>query len=110
MRRYSEVNTEIFPLQVTLQHFVQTYDSTIEDTYRKQVVIDGQSCMLDILDTAEQEEYTGLREQWIRDGEAFLLVYSISSRSTFARIQRFHHQVLRVKASPISSGSPISFL
>lgn len=29
----------------------------IEDSYRKQVVIDGETCLLDILDTAGQEEY-----------------------------------------------------
>ena len=33
------------------------YDPTIEDSYRKQVVIDGETCLLDILDTAGQEEY-----------------------------------------------------
>jgi ankyrin repeat protein len=49
------------------------------------------------LDTAGQEEYTALREQWIRDGEAFALVYSITSRETFQRIHRFHRQVLKIK-------------
>jgi GTPase KRas protein len=90
----------------------QQYDPTIEDSYRKQVVIDGQSCMLEVLDTAGQEEYTALRDQWIRDGEGFVLVYSISSRSSFTRIQRFHNQIQRVKESSSSSpsypGSPIS--
>ncbi|TAQ84993.1 hypothetical protein B7494_g6680 [Chlorociboria aeruginascens] len=98
-------------IQLTLQHFVETYDPTIEDSYRKQVVIDGQSCMLEVLDTAGQEEYTALRDQWIRDGEGFVLVYSISSRSSFTRIQRFHNQIQRVKesaSSPSYSGSPIS--
>ena len=33
------------------------YDPTIEDSYRKQVQIDGQPALLDILDTAGQEEY-----------------------------------------------------
>jgi hypothetical protein len=28
-----------------------------EDSYRKQVVVDGETCLLDILDTAGQEEY-----------------------------------------------------
>lgn len=75
--------------------------------------IDGQSCMLEVLDTAGQEEYTALRDQWIRDGEGFVLVYSISSRSSFARIQRFHHQIQRVKesaaaGSPTYPGSPLS--
>lgn len=32
--------------------FVQNYDATIEDSYRKQVEIDGQLCRLEILDTA----------------------------------------------------------
>ena len=35
--------------------FVEKYDPTIEDSYRKQVVIDGETCLLDILDTAGQE-------------------------------------------------------
>lgn len=91
--------------QLCLNHFVETYDPTIEDSYRKQVVIDGQSCMLEVLDTAGQEEYTALRDQWIRDGEGFVLVYSITSRASFARIQKFYNQIKLVKESA-NSGSP----
>ena len=47
---------------VCKNHFVETYDPTIEDSYRKQVQIDGQSCMLEVLDTAGQEEYNALRD------------------------------------------------
>ncbi|KAI9750693.1 MAG: Ras GTPase [Chaenotheca gracillima] len=90
-------------IQLCLNHFVETYDPTIEDSYRKQVVIDSQSCMLEVLDTAGQEEYTALRDQWIRDGEGFVLVYSISSRSSFTRIQKFHSHVQRVKESSMAS-------
>lgn len=85
--------------QLCLNHFVETYDPTIEDSYRKQVVIDQQACMLEVLDTAGQEEYTALRDQWIRDGEGFILVYSITSRNSFNRIRKFHSQVQRVKES-----------
>ncbi|KAH8790006.1 small GTPase superfamily [Hyaloscypha sp. PMI_1271] len=62
-------------------------------------VIDGQLCMLEILDTTGQEEYTVLRDQWIRDGEGFVLVYSIDDRSSFTRINSFHDQVRRIKGS-----------
>lgn len=96
-----------------MNHFVETYDPTIEDSYRKQVQIDNQSCMLEVLDTAGQEEYIALRDQWIRDGEGFVLVYSISSRSSFTRIQKFHNQIQRVKeaaaaGSPTFPGSPLA--
>lgn len=89
-----------------MNHFVETYDPTIEDSYRKQVVIDGYSCMLEVLDTAGQEEYTALRDQWIRDGEGFVLVYAITSRSSFTRIPRFHNQIQRVKES---AGAPLGY-
>ncbi|KAI9292954.1 hypothetical protein K502DRAFT_331935 [Neoconidiobolus thromboides FSU 785] len=89
-------------IQLCLNHFVETYDPTIEDSYRKQVVIDDQACVLEVLDTAGQEEYTALRDQWIRDGEGFLLVYSITSRSTFERVERYHEQILRVKDNEFS--------
>lgn len=94
-------------IQLCLNHFVETYDPTIEDSYRKQVVIDSQSCMLEVLDTAGQEEYTALRDQWIRDGEGFVLVYSITSRASFSRVTKFYNQIQRVKDSA-NAGSPSS--
>ena len=33
--------------------------------------IDQQTAFLDILDTAGQEEYSALRDQWVREGRAF---------------------------------------
>lgn len=97
-------------VQLCLNHFVETYDPTIEDSYRKQVVIDGQSCMLEVLDTAGQEEYTALRDQWIRDGEGFVLVYSITSRASFSRIRKFHSQIQRVKDASATSSPTASYL
>jgi len=44
-------------IQLTQNHFIQDYYPTIEDNYRKQVYIDGELSLLDILDTAGQEEY-----------------------------------------------------
>ncbi|CAG8788049.1 5101_t:CDS:2, partial [Gigaspora rosea] len=67
------------------------------DSCRKQAIIDNHSCVLEILDSGEQEEYTALRDQWIRDGDGFLLVYSIATRSSFEVIERFHDLITRVK-------------
>ena len=72
-------------------------DPTIEDSYRKQVTIDDETCLLDILDTAGQEEYSAMRDQYMRTGEGFLLVYAITSRASFEEITPFSEQILRVK-------------
>lgn len=67
------------------------------DSYRKQCVIDDEVALLDVLDTAGQEEYSAMREQYMRTGEGFLLVYSITSRQSFEEISTFQQQILRVK-------------
>ena len=38
-----------------------------------------------------------MREQYMRTGEGFLLVYSITSRTSFEEIAQFQQQILRVK-------------
>lgn len=38
-----------------------------------------------------------MREQYLRTGEGFLLVYSITSRQSFEEISTFVHDILRVK-------------
>jgi len=79
-------------------HFIDEYDPTIEDSYRKQVTIDGESCLLDILDTAGQEEYSAMRDQYMRTGQGFILTYSITSRHSFDEASNvFREQILRVK-------------
>jgi GTPase KRas protein len=69
----------------------------LEDSYHKQCIIDEEVALLDVLDTAGQEEYIAMREQYMRPREGFLLVYSITSRDSFEEIDTFHQQILRVK-------------
>ncbi|THH11798.1 hypothetical protein EW145_g423 [Phellinidium pouzarii] len=78
-------------------HPSETYDPTIEDAYRKQLVVDNRMCFVEVIDTAGQEEYATLRDQWVREGQGFILVYSIASRSTFERLEVFRQLMLRVK-------------
>ncbi|KAI9321484.1 ras-like protein 1 [Dichotomocladium elegans] len=91
------VGKSALTIQFIQSHFVDEYDPTIEDSYRKQSVIDNETALLDVLDTAGQEEYSAMREQYMRNGEGFLLVYSITSRMSFEEIITFYQQIGRVK-------------
>eukprot|EP01103_Thecamoeba_quadrilineata_P005170 TRINITY_DN14_c0_g2_i1.p1 TRINITY_DN14_c0_g2~~TRINITY_DN14_c0_g2_i1.p1 ORF type:complete len:184 (-),score=37.37 TRINITY_DN14_c0_g2_i1:127-678(-) len=77
--------------------FVEKYDPTIEDSYRKQVEVDGEQYMLEILDTAGTEQFTAMRDLYMKNGQGFVLVYSIVAQSTFNDLSDLRDQILRVK-------------
>ncbi|KAK6465428.1 ras family-domain-containing protein [Scheffersomyces coipomensis] len=93
------VGKSALTIQLIQSHFVDEYDPTIEDSYRKQCNIDEEPVMLDVLDTAGQEEYSNMRESYMRTGQGFLLVYSINSRNSLEELQSFYEQICRVKDS-----------
>jgi len=77
--------------------FLTKYDPTIEDSYMKQVEVDGVSCTLDIMDTAGQEEFGALRDQYMKTGQGFLIVYSVTTSTSFDAVTKFRNQILRVQ-------------
>eukprot|EP00753_Platysulcus_tardus_P017373 PLAT6387.1.p2 GENE.PLAT6387.1~~PLAT6387.1.p2 ORF type:complete len:190 (+),score=108.44 PLAT6387.1:73-642(+) len=91
------VGKSALTIRLVTDNFLEEYDPTIEDSYRKQVVIDESTALLDILDTAGQEEYSAMQDQWMREGKGFLLAYSITSKSTFEEISTFKDKILRAK-------------
>lgn len=58
---------------------------------------DGSTCLLDILDTAGQEEYSCLRDQYCRDAQCFFVVFSLTSRPSFEQAQVMRDFICRVK-------------
>nr|XP_035133826.1 ras-related protein M-Ras isoform X1 [Callithrix jacchus] len=50
-----------------------------------------------VLDTAGQEEFSAMREQYMRTGDGFLIVYSVTDKASFEHVDRFHQLILRVK-------------
>ncbi|XP_069680995.1 ras-like protein 2 [Periplaneta americana] len=91
------VGKSAITIQFIQSYFVTDYDPTIEDSYTKQCVIDDIPAKLDILDTAGQEEFSAMREQYMRSGEGFLLVFAVTDKASFDEMYKFHRQILRVK-------------
>jgi len=78
-------------------NFPEKYDPTIEDSYKKLVEVDGVASMLDIMDTAGQEEFSALRDQYMKNGQGFILVYSVTSKLSFEHTPKLRTQILRIK-------------
>lgn len=91
------VGKSALTLQFMYDEFVEDYEPTKADSYRKKVVLDGEEVQIDILDTAGQEDYAAIRDNYFRTGEGFLCVFSIKEQESFQATQEFREQILRVK-------------
>jgi len=58
---------------------------------------DGETCLVDLLDTAGQEEYSAMRDLYYKTGQGFILAYAINSRVSFEEINQMYQQLLRIK-------------
>ncbi|EGC36385.1 hypothetical protein DICPUDRAFT_47179 [Dictyostelium purpureum] len=91
------VGKSALTIQFIQNHFIEEYDPTIEDSYRRQCQVDDDTCLLDILDTAGQDDYSAMRDQYMRTGQGFLCVYDVTSRTSFEEINVVREQIIRVK-------------
>ncbi|BGP58296.1 hypothetical protein JCM8202_000942 [Rhodotorula sphaerocarpa] len=87
------------------QMFVEKYDPTIEDSYRRNVSVDGITISLEVLDTAGQELYMSLSSMYIRGGDGFLLIFSLTSAESLSALQSVREQVERVKLATATTTS-----
>ncbi|KAJ2837711.1 RAS1 protein [Coemansia erecta] len=77
--------------------FSDEYDPTIEDSYRRQCTVDGDTCVIEILDTAGQEEYAAMQDNHIRSGDCFVVVYSVADRQTLQEAKMVVQKIFRTK-------------
>ncbi|RNE95970.1 putative small GTP-binding protein RAB6 [Trypanosoma rangeli] len=91
------VGKSCLTIQYIQGHFVDKYDATIEDVYRKPIDLDNQPAVLTIVDTAGQDAFGAMRDQYLRKGQGFVLVYSITDAESFQQLKRIYAQLCRVK-------------
>ncbi|XP_051818492.1 GTPase NRas-like [Antechinus flavipes] len=71
-------------------------DLTIKDLY-PQVVVDGEPCQLEILETAGSEQNPNQFLEFLRCGDGFLCVYAVDDIKSFVTVNIFRDQLLRAK-------------
>ena len=83
------VGKSAITVRLVQDRFSTAYDPTIEDSYVKLLNVDGKNAKLDILDTAGQDDFEAIRETYMRSGNGFLVVFSLTDPSSFDAIDTF---------------------
>ena len=101
------VGKSAITIQYISHFFSYAYNPTIEDSFRTNIEIDDEIYQISILDTAGQEEYSSLRDSYIRSGNGFVLVYSIVSKASFLEANGIREEIYRVLDKDPSEPVPI---
>ncbi|KAJ8401833.1 hypothetical protein AAFF_G00378040 [Aldrovandia affinis] len=91
------VGKSALTVQFVTGAFIEKYDPTIEDFYRKEIEVDSSPSVLEILDTAGTEQFASMRDLYIKNGQGFILVYSLVNQQSFQDIRPMRDQIVRVK-------------
>jgi len=94
-----DVGKSALTIQFVQGYLLEGYDSTVEDSYKKIINVDGEDVQLDILDIPGQDDFAPMRRSYMRQGKGFLLVYSIDDRPSFKEIEVFYQEIYRTKGS-----------
>ncbi|KAF9783940.1 ras family-domain-containing protein [Thelephora terrestris] len=94
----ARVGKSALSVQFVAGRFGDEYAPDAEDLCRKYCLVDDEPAILDILDTAgDQEEFVTVMTPYGGLADGFLLVYSITSRESFEEITTFYQHILRFK-------------
>uniref|UniRef100_A0A6B2LK37 Uncharacterized protein n=1 Tax=Arcella intermedia TaxID=1963864 RepID=A0A6B2LK37_9EUKA len=80
--------------------FIEDYDPTIEDTYRKQIKVDNSLYMVDLLDTAGYEEWSGMGK-WmdlgLKNSDGFIFMFSLTWERSLKDLQEERAKAMRLQ-------------
>jgi len=66
---------------------------------RKEIEVDNSPSILEILDTAGTEQFASMRDLYIKNGQGFILVYSLVNAQSFHDIKPMREQICRLKGT-----------
>jgi GTPase KRas protein len=87
------VGKSAIAIRLISDQYFSEYDPTIEDTYSKDFKIDNTNYVLNILDTSGMDDYESLRGNWISGSQAYIIVFDLTNRQTFDRIEEWVDRV-----------------
>lgn len=80
--------------------YVDRYDPTIEDTYRRQVEVDRQSVMIEVTDTAGQSQYEECTQCSLALASCVIVAVASDSEASYCMANRFIHLARNARITP----------
>lgn len=91
---YRSVGKSSLAIQFVQGQFVDYYEPTIENTFKKTISIKGHQYDLFLVDTAGQDEYSIFPPEYSVDVNGYVLVYSIDSPHSFEVCRSIHVKLI----------------
>jgi small GTP-binding protein len=83
--------------QYVQQVFEDAYEPTVEALFEKELYLCNKSVSVTLLDTAGQEDTNKTKEEYLAEGDGFVLVFSITDASTFHDIEGLYEDIITKK-------------
>ena len=74
--------------------FIGGYNPTIEDVYRKEIHVGNNPCIIEVFDTSGTENFSSMRDLYIKNCQAALLIYSIVEAQSFVDVQLYREEMV----------------
>lgn len=65
----------------------EEHDATIEDIFKINYEFNGMKCVIELIDTAGQQDYESIQNSCIAKADGVLLVYSIEDTDSFEKVK-----------------------
>ena len=99
------VGKTMITTQFVRNEFSEHYDPTIEEFYQKQVEVNSRAAVLEITDTAGNDQFRMMREMYLGNSDAYVVVYSVVSKSSFLELPGMLDDIQHLK--PDRTAAPV---
>ncbi|KAL7644754.1 UNVERIFIED_CONTAM: hypothetical protein RMT77_004567 [Armadillidium vulgare] len=80
---------------------LQSYKPTVEELHRGEFEIEGETLILDLLDTSGTHQFPAMRELAIKQSDAVVLVYAINDTESWEMLKMLKDEVVKLRGENV---------
>eukprot|EP01084_Bolivina_argentea_P068785 125208_1 len=92
----SAVEKRMLCQRICGDYYCDEYDPVIEDSWRKMVAVNDEAICVELLLASGMEEFSAMREYWIKEGDVYWLCFNVMYCRTFLYALDCLEEIIRV--------------